>query len=365
MKVLFVEPYERCLYSFRKELLDYLIAEKHSVVLCCEVTNRTIDEYSNRIKIINTPINLKEKNLFTNFKLLKHYKKIIYKEKPDLILSFSIKPNIFCGFYAKKTTMIANITGLGNTFKKKSCLYSLGLYLYKKSFKNVDYVFCQNKGIIEFFKSNKIKAGEYILINGSGVNTSKFLPTPLKDNDYVSFLYPSRAIKEKGFELVLESMPIVLEKNKNIHFNFLNSEEDIRKNKRAVEIFGKYKDYVSLLPRTNNIEEVYSMNDFTLSPSFYKEGISNVLLESLSCGRPIITTNDNYGCKEVLVEGENGFGVKSKDLDSLVNAILKAANLNKEEIKKLGLFGREFVIKNFERKLVIQEYDKIIKTIKK
>ena len=101
---------------------------------------------------------------------------------------------------------------------------------------------------------------------------------------------------------------------------------------------------------------VYSQNDFIVSPSFYREGISNVLLESLACGRPIITTIDNPGCKEVLQDNLNGFGVLSNDLDSLVSALEKAACTDKNRIEEMGLSGRKFVELNFDRKIVIQTY---------
>ncbi len=366
MKILFVEPHESSLFSFRKELLDKLIEENHEIVLCISLTQKILDVYRERVsKIINVPMNLKDKGIFSNLKLKKKYKQIIKNEKPDLIISYKIKPNIYCGFYAKKIPMIANITGLGNLFKKETFSSRIGILLYRAAFKNVDYIFFQNDDGLTFFKKHKIKINNYRIIPGSGVNTSLFVPTAIKNHKVTNFLFASRAIYEKGFDLLLDAIPLVIESNKNVHFNFLSAEEDVFANEKACVIFKKYSDYVTVLKRTNKMSDIYSDNDFLISPSFYREGISNVLLESLACGRPIITTCDNPGCKEVLEEGKNGFGVFSNDLDSLVKALIKASSLSKDEIEKMGNEGRKFVVANFDRVYVIRNYMEVIDIIKK
>lgn len=356
MKILFVEPHESSLFSFRKELLDTLINEGHDVVLCIELTKKISNEYSDKIKIIDVPMNLKDKSIISNLKLKNKYKRIIKSENPDIILSYKIKPNIYCGLYAKKTRMIANITGLGNMFKTNNILSKIGIILYKKSFKNVDCIFFQNSDGLNFFKANKIKINKYKIIPGSGVNTRKFTPTPIIKNNTINFLFASRALKEKGFDILLKAIPVILEKHKNVYFNFLSAEEDVCGSIVAQEFFAKYKKNIKVIQRTDDMASVYSQNDFIVSPSFYREGISNVLLESLACGRPIITTIDNPGCKEVLQDNLNGFGVLSNDLDSLVSALEKAACTDKNRIEEMGLSGRKFVELNFDRKIVIQTY---------
>lgn len=365
MKILFVEPHEFPLYSFRKELLDSLIKDGHQILLCISSTPRIEKDYGDKVeKIIDVKQNLKSKNLFTNSRLKAKYKKIIQDEKPDIILSFQIKPNIYCGFAAKDTPMIANITGLGTIFNKNNLLSKVGIFLYKKSFKNVDYVFFQNKDGYQFFVKNKILKNDYLIIPGSGVNTERFAYNDrLPLDKRINFLFASRAIKEKGFCLLLDAIPFVISKNHNVHFNFLCPIEEAFKSKKVKKTIEQYKEYITFLPRTNDMTKIYCDNHFLVSPSYYREGISNVLLESLSCGRPIITTNDNPGCKDVLQEGVNGFGVKSDDLQSLVNALVMASYLDNSEIIKMGKNGRGFVIQNFNRKTVVDTYKSVINKI--
>lgn len=362
MKVLFVEPYESSLFSFRKELLDSLINKGYEVYLCIKSTQRIKDEYQTKVaKIIDVNLNLKNTNILTNLKLKNKYKKIISTFKPDLILSFTIKPNIYCGYYSKKIPMIANITGLGNIFKKNGILSKIGILLYRKSFKNVKCIFFQNSACYDFFVKNKITINDYRIIPGSGVNTNKFIPKPINYSGTINFLYPSRAIEEKGFDILIQAIPHVLDKNKNIHFNFLSAEEDVLANQKACELFKNSKDFISILPRTNNMPDVYAANHFIVAPSFYNEGISNVLLESLSCERPIITTIDNPGCMEVIKDGINGIGVVSNDLTSLINALISAANSSIETITKMGKNGREYVDTFFNRNDVVNVYHKVIR----
>ena len=364
MKILFVDPHESSLFSFRKELLDKLI-ENNEVVLCTEVTDRTRNYFGDKVsKIVDVPMNLKSKGIISNLKLVKQYRQIIQEEKPNLIISYKVKPNIYCGLSSRNIPMIANITGLGNIFKDNGIISKIGVFLYRKSFKNVDYVFFQNTDGLKFFTDNKITINDYQIIPGSGVNTNVFFPEKIQDNGVVNFLYASRMIKEKGFYLLLNAIPQVIAKNKNVHFNFLSAEEDIMSDKIAKDIISKYPSYITVLPRTDDMQKVCVQNDFLVSPSYYREGISNVLLESLACGRPIITTRDNPGCKEVLQENANGIGVISNDLDSLVSALIKASFLSKETIETMGLYGRESVVERYNRDVVIDIYLDTIKKIK-
>ena len=358
MKILFANPYESSLFSFRKELLDTLIDEGHQIILCVDKTEKVKKAFENRVlKIVDIKMNLKDRNIFKNLSLKKKYKKTIKSEKPDVILSFGIKPNIYCGLYAKNIPLFANITGLGNIETKNKILNKLIIHLYRKSFKNVDCVFFQNEDEYEFFKKHKIRMNSYRFIPGSGVNTSKFIPNnQLLEKGKVFFLYASRAIKEKGFNLLVEAIPNVVEKYKNANFIFLNAEEDVLADNNAKEIFNRYKENIDVLPRVDDMNSLYSKIHFLVAPSFYKEGISNILLESLSCGRPIITTSDNFGCKEVLIENENGYGVLSNNLESLISALIKACETPVSQIIKMGEQGRQFVIGKFERKFVINAY---------
>lgn len=365
MRILFVEPYANSLLSCRKELLDTLIERGHKIYLCLSSDDRVDDLYKNKVKeIIDVKVNLKNVRLFYNLRLLFTYKKIITRIKPELIISYSIKPNAYCGHYAKDIPMIANVTGLGKVFNKSGFLSKLCLWIYRKTFRNIQYVFFQNKESYDFLSAHKVRINNYKIIPGSGVNVDKFAYAPLTDDKHIKFLFASRAIREKGIDLIYKAIPIIVNEYPNARFSFLEAEDVLCKGKKEKEFFEQYHDYIKVLPRSNDMPSVYAKHDFLLSPSYYKEGISNVLLESLSVGRPILTTYDNPGCKEVLVDGENGYGMKSNDFDSLVLALRKACETPKEKIIEMGINGREFVDKHFNRNIVINEYLDAIDRIK-
>lgn len=361
MKILFVEPHEHCLFSFRRELLDALINAKHEIVLVIESTEKVRHYYEDKVKIIDLKQDLKSKSILQNISVKHKYKSIISNEKPDLILSFQVKPNIYCGMYSKNIPIVANVTGLGNMFKRRGVTSLIGLFLYKKAFKHIDHVIFQNADGLEFFKNYHIPLNNYEIYPGSGVNVDKFIPNPLVPLDSgLNFLYSSRAIKEKGIYVLFDAIDIVLAKYNNARFTFLSAEEDLFSNKKFQYLAKEHPNNVKIFERTDDMVEAYAKTHFLVLPSYYREGISNVLLESLSCERPIITTNDNPGCKEVLVEGKNGYGVKSNDVSSLVLAIEKAINTPHEKIKQMGKFGRQFVVEEFNRNIVIINYMAII-----
>ena len=173
-------------------------------------------------------------------------------------------------------------------------------------------------------------------------------------------------MREKGFNLLLEAIPQVIKERQNVHFNFMCFEaNDLLMDKDFAKVYQDYSNYISFIPSTNDVLPAYQHSDFIAAPSYYREGISNVLLESLASARPIITTMDNYGCKETLLDGVNGFGVKSNDLNSLISALINASKLSKDEIYEMGLKGREFVEKHFDRQMVIKTYLEVIDKIKK
>lgn len=364
MKILFVEPNETTLFCFRKDLLDTLIAEGYDVDLCIESTERVQKEYKSKLKsIFDVKCNLKNKSILSNLRLRHVYKKVIKQSTPDIILSFTIKPNIYCAAHASSIPIITNITGLGTAFNKKTFLNKLVVQLYKKAFKNVDLIMFQNEHIKNVFINNKIPINDSCIIPGSGVKVDRFSYMPLRSNEQTRFLYVSRLIKEKGFYLLLSSIPKVLSRYPKSIFTIIGKIEKKEDEKRLQDLFKCFPNNIRYLRRTENLLDHYYDSDYVVAPSYYNEGVSNVLLESLSCGRPIITTDDNPGCMELLDCGRNGIGVKSASEESLVNGLLTACSSTFSEKEQQGINGRSFVVKNYNKETVINIYLKAIKKL--
>ena len=356
MKILFVDPYETNILNFRKELLDSLISAGHDVFLATNYSKTLANLYEKRVAFLWTNCDLRSKSIINNVSLYYKYKKIIKNGHFDLILSFTVKPNIYCAFHSKRTPIITNITGLGMAFSGKGLISRLIKKMYKKAFKNVDCVFFQNQKGYDVFKESNIPINHFRIIPGSGVNTTKFTYVPFScDSHAFSFLYASRFIKEKGIGLLLEAIPTIIEKHNKTVFVFVGDGEH-QYVQTIEEYVEKWPNNIMYYKWTNNMTALYRESTFLILPSFYNEGISNVLLESLATGRPIITTEDNPGCMELLNNNKNGIGIKSNDLKSLLLGIEKACSLSCEEIKQMGLSGRKFVVEHFNRKQTINIY---------
>jgi galacturonosyltransferase len=195
-------------------------------------------------------------------------------------------------------------------------------------------------------------AGRERLIPGSGVNLEYFAPLEYPPEEVLHFVFIGRIMQEKGVEQYLEAARYIRDKYKNTVFHVVGSCEE------------KYEDLLKDLMvqgiirfhgRLDDVRPIYKMCHCTVHPTFYPEGLSNVLLESAACGRPVITT-DRSGCREVVDAGGNGFLVKEKDSGSIIEAIGKFILLPYQEKKQMGLAGRAKVEKEFDRRIVVEAY---------
>ena len=353
MRVLILTNHDLGLYKFRKELLETLLKENEVFVSMPRgiFTDKIIDmgcEY------IDTSFERKGKNPFKDLELLSFYKKTIKEVKPDVVLTYTIKPNVYGGLACQslKVPYIANVTGLGSAIENGGALQLLTVNLYKAGLRKADTVFFQNEANRDFMIEKKAVKDNYDMLPGSGVNLEQYEVTPFPDDETIDFTYVGRLMKEKGFELYAQAAEYIREKYPQTRFHVCGPDEDNYKDlvnelsKKGVLIYEGYVD---------DMKEVYKRIQCTIHPTYYPEGMSNVLLESLACGRPIITT-DRPGCKEIVDDGINGFVVKQNDQEDLNEKIEKYLSLSNEERKQLGLNGREKVEKEFDRNIVINKY---------
>lgn len=364
MKVLILANNDLGLYNFRKELIERLILENNEVYISLPKGKRIKDLEAMGCKYIETEVDRRGTNLEKDFKLLLKYNKIIKENKPDIVLTYTIKPNIYGGIICRinKRPYICNITGLGTALENKGILKKITILLYKIALKKVNCCFVQNTENLDFMKKNIGKEIPYKLIPGSGVNLEKYklLEYP-KENDKIRFLFISRIMKEKGIEQYLETAEYITKKYTNTEFHILGfCEQEYEKRleelqeEGIIQYHGRQDDIIPYLKECSCL----------IHPSYYPEGMSNVLLEASASGRPVITTNRS-GCKEIIEENKNGFIVKEKDSKDLIEKVEKFIKLSNEEKRKMGLYGRKKVEKEFDRNIVINSYLNEIQTPKK
>ncbi len=341
------------LYKFRRELVEELL-KKHEVFISLPGGEYISELIELGCKFIDTPISRRGTNLITDFMLLVRYKKIIGQVKPDAVLTFTIKPNVYGGIICRrlKTPYIANITGLGTALENGGALQMMALFLYRMAMEKARCVFVQNEENFDFVTTKGIVRGRCRLIPGSGVNLDYFRPLDYPDDSSIEFLYISRIMKEKGIDQYLDAAEHIRDKYPNAKFHILGSCEGAYEDKLN-EMHSR--GIVKYHGMQSDVRKFHQISHCTIHPSYYPEGMSNVLLESAACGRPIITTSRS-GCKEAVADGLNGFLVEQRNSRDLIEKIERFMKLDNESKKRMGLAGREKIAAEFDRKRVIEAY---------
>lgn len=346
------------LYRFRQELIEQLVL-KYDVYVSVPESNGISDIENLNCKVIKTSIDRRGMNLFKDFKLFMNYMHILKEIKPDVVLSYTIKPNIYGGIACRlrKVNQLANITGLGTAVENGGILKKILIHMYRIAMKKTKCIFFQNNTNMNLFKEYKIVKGNYRLIPGSGVNLNRFPLEAYPKNDIVKFLFVGRVMKSKGIEEFLDAAKVIKEKYKNTEFIILGGYDEERY-KEKIDEYVK-KDIVKYEGFQLDVKKYIINSNCLILPS-YSEGLANVLLEAAATGRPTIAT-DIPGCKETIDNGENGYLVEVKSANSLVEKIEKFIKLSYEEQREMGLKGRKKVEKEFDRNIVVKAYLEEIK----
>ncbi len=354
-KVMVVCNYLVGLMSFRKELLEELLTNQYEVVVLAPE-----DKLSHNIKemgcrFIPVEVESRGTNPIKDIKLYKTYKRIIKEERPDVVLTYTIKPNVYAGYACGKLGIpyIPNVTGLGTSVEQPGILQIITLFLYKQGLKKAKCIFFQNQDNLDFMLKHNAVKGEYQLIPGSGVNLKHHTLLPYPKDTIIRFLFISRILYEKGIEEYLEVAKYIKDKYPNTEFHILGKCDD-EKYKNMIKDLEE-KKIVIYHGQVDDVREYHKISNCTIHPSFYPEGMSNVLLESCAAGRPIITTN-RPGCKEIVEDGINGYMIECQDTEALKTKVEQFVNLSDKEKEKMGLNGRKKVEKEFDRSIVINAY---------
>ena len=351
------------LYKFRKELLQRLVSENHDVYVSIPDGKFVPQIKEIGCKFLDTPIERRGKNPAKDFGLIRMYSFYLKEIKPDIVLTYTIKPNVYGGIACQKEKVpyVANVTGLGSAVENGGVLQLITTTLYRKGLKKAQKVFFQNEDNLEFMLKKKVVKNNYALIPGSGVNLEQHELSEYPKKNTIDFVYVGRMMTEKGFGLYLDAAEAIKSKYPETQFHVCGDYEDDYKERVEKLINDGIIIYHGMVEK---MVDIYKNIHCTIHPTYYPEGMSNVLLESLACGRPIITT-DRPGCKEIVDDGVNGFVVRQRDVVDLIEKIEKFLNLSHEERKRFGINGREKVEKLFDRNIVIDKYIEEINKAKK
>lgn len=360
-------------YCFRKELIEGLIAEGYEMLISCPDGPKF--ELMRDIPFIydNPEIDRRGTNPIADAKLMYHYWRLFYKHRPAVVLTYTAKPNVYASIAAHwmGIPVINNLTGLGSVVNESGMKQAFIMWLFKLAYQKSACMMFQNATNMQVAIDQGMVKGDYKLIPGSGVNTDRYplLPYPAggdgKDGEPIVFNYIGRVLHDKGVDDYIEAAKRIKAKYPQTEFNMLgfiepteiHYEEDLRilGEQGIVQYRGSQKDVKPWVARAHA----------TIHPSTYGEGMSNVLLESASMGRFIITTN-NPGCQETLEHDKTGFIYQGGNVDALVETIERFLAMPNETRQKMGEAGRERVKALFSREFVIKAYkEKINELLKK
>lgn len=357
-RILMLVNHDVDLYTFRMELIERLLEDGHQVIISCPY-GTCIDEFvAMGCEYYDIKINRHGLNPVQELTLLNTYRKLIRDVHPDIVLTFTIKPNLYGGIFCrvKNIPYIMNITGLGTAVEGSGLLQKSIIHVYRCAAKKAQCIFFQNAENMAYFERCHVSGVRSALLPGSGVNLERFSLEDYPSQERIEFAFISRIMKEKGIDQYLDAAKYIRVKYPNTVFHVCgfceqNYEGQLtRLDEDGVIVYhGMVKD----------VRQVLKDVHCTVHPSSYPEGMSNVLLESLASGRPIITTG-RAGCREAVDDGVTGYVVKQKDSQDLIEKIERFIALPWEVKRQMGLAGREKVEREFDRKIVVSAYLEII-----
>ncbi len=363
MKIAIVLNTSWNIYNFRLGLVRSLINEGHEIIAVAPY-----DDYSSKLIQIGcryekVTMDSRGANPIKDFGLSIELFRIYRRIKPDLILHFTIKPNIYGTLAAKMLGIpsINNVCGLGTVFLNRGIVSFIARMMYKIAFRFPAKVLFQNDQDKKLFIDEKLIAEDIAeLIPGSGIDLSKFVPATLPQNKEFTFLLISRLIHDKGIVEYIEAIKILKKRGIKARFQILGAIDEEHRRGIPANIINSWihNGLIEYLGRVPDVRNYIKNADCIVLPS-YREGTPRTLLEAAGMARPIVTTNV-AGCNNVVKDNYNGFLCSLKDVDDLANKLLKMYNLSIKERQTFGNNGRELVEKSYNENVVINKYQELV-----
>jgi len=358
------------MYNFRIDLIRHLLLYFDVLIIAPK------DEFTEDLKkagcsYLDIHFNNRSENPLQDYALLKSLERIYRSEQPDFIFHYVIKPNIYGSMAAARCGIqsVAVITGLGYSFDRPDWLNRIVRFLYRKALKKAREVWFLNQEDADLFIQRKLADSEKIkILPGEGINTDHFSPQsnkPVARTKAFQFLMGTRLLRSKGVGVYIEAARILKNKHRDVRFELIGffeknhrdsiSESELRNwQKKGIIHYGGF---------AKDVRPFLRQADCFVFPSFYHEGIPRCLLEAAAMEVPIITSV-NTGCKEVVLEGVNGFLVVPNDAAVLAARMEEMMALNNGQRADMGKRGRERVTEKFGMEKILKEYDETLMSLR-
>lgn len=345
--------------NFREGLISGLRKYGHEVIAVAPV-----DEFVPTIELmgarfVHIPMDSQGTNPLRDLGLLMRYFRVFNKERPDAVLTYTVKPNIYASIAAQflNIPVINNVSGLGATSISKSWISGVITGLYRLAFLRSRTVFFQNNDDLQLFTElGLVRRNRARKLPGSGINLDKFSLAPLPAGKTLRFLLVARMLRDKGVLEFVEAARVLKHAGASVECCLIGPSDvdnPATISKQQIQVWEK-EGVIKYLGVTNDIAAHISDATCVVLPS-YREGTPRALLEAAAMGRPIVTTNA-IGCREVVEDGVTGLLCNIQDSQDLSAKMMRIAAMSRDELASMGQRGRVKVEKEFDEKIVVKRY---------
>lgn len=353
MKILILANFDVGLYQFRRELIETLLKE-HEVVISLPDGDLVRPLEVMGCRFIDTPVDRRGINPVTDGKLVARYLKLLRQEKPDLVITYTIKPNIYGSMICQMLGIpyAVNITGLGTAFQKQGTLRKLVTVLYRMALKKAKVVFFENRGNMQILLDEKVVTEERCrCLNGAGVNLDHYQYAAYPNGEEsVRFLFIGRVMAEKGVDELFKSMCRLRREGFDCSLDVLGHFEE---HYEAKIRRGEAEGWLRYHGQQKDVRPFIENAHCFVLPSWH-EGMANTNLECAAMGRPVITSCI-HGCMEAVKKNVSGLLCEPKNADSLYEAMKQFLAMSRAEWEAMGFAGRRHMEEVFDKKIVVAE----------
>lgn len=356
-KVLILANDHTTIYNFRRELLQRLVHDGFEVAIALPADPRNTAFEEIGCTVVETRLSRFGTNPFHELATFASYLRLIRSFAPDVVLTYTAKPNIYGGLASQLTRVpyLTTVTGLGAVFQDAGPLRSISTLLQRVAFRGSLRVFFQNAANLDRFRELRIVRDNVALLPGSGVNLDLHRLEPYNaDTSPIRFITVSRIRKDKGFDELFAAVRQICAARDDVEFHIVGWYEDDTYRESVAEMKNGYPVVVHGSAPQEKVHELMAEAHCLIHASHH-EGMANVLLEASATGVPCIAS-DIPGCREAIDDGATGLLFDIRDARALVAAIERFLPLSWDERRAMGLAARRKMETEFDRERVVDRY---------
>jgi glycosyltransferase involved in cell wall biosynthesis len=348
------------LYNFRLALILELQNAGHDVWTVSPVDGYVQQLKRRGIRHLPVPMNRKGTNPLEDLLLTYRLFRVFRRHRPDVVLAYRAKPNIYCSLAARplRIPVVNTITGLGAAYMERSTLASVSQVLYRLALRRSARVVFQNTDDLEHFVQGGLVNPEAVeLVAGSGVDTRRFTPDGRQSGKRpFVFLLVARLLWDKGISEYVEAARRLIARGLPVECRLLGYFDPGNPSAIPVEQVNAWAadGLIRYLGASDAVEQAMRDADCIVLPS-YREGLPRVLLEAAAMGKPVITT-DVPGCRAVVRHGQNGFLCQARDAADLAERMNEMFELPAESRSEMGRKNRERACREYDERIIVRRY---------